>query len=364
MNAYDVVTEDLSKEELKRGLRRCSNRNSFLLLVFTALVMVFAYLLMPQILKLLEGKFSSTTVSSVSKMLIFLFQFAVTIPIVLIIGNKNQEHKVKTYFRKPDATKGFIAKWVVITMGLSYATNYIFTIIFLIIQALTGKTLNAVSLVAENTVFDKIVMFITIAVLAPIFEELLFRGTLFTHTIKYGKWFAIIIIGCIFGLYHQNYQQIFYATVMGILACFLALKTKSIITPMIIHFSLNLIGAIQSMFLSGIDLTILESTDTDLLMKYILDNISIFIGIGIMSLFSITVTIVGVILFIIEIVKNKRVFKLENPCPQLSGREKAVIYLTAPITIITIIYLLASTVMNAFPHLYTTLYDNIKDIFS
>ena len=72
----------------------------------------------------------------------------------------------------------------------------------------------------------------------------------------------------------------------------------------------------------------------------------------------------GVQTLLFRSVKNRKVFKLENPCPQLLGREKAVIYLTAPITIITIIYLLASTVMNAFPHLYTTLYDNIKDIFN
>ncbi|NLP25893.1 MAG: CPBP family intramembrane metalloprotease [Clostridiales bacterium] len=363
MNAYDVATEDLSRDELKKGLRKCSNRNSLLLLIFIAFIMVFGYIIMPQVIKLMERSFSGTTVSSISKALIFIFQFAITIPIVLAIGNKNQGHKVKTYFKKPQATKGFIAKWTVITMGLSHATNYIFTIIFLIIQAITGKTLNAISLIAEDTIFDKIVMFITIAFLAPIFEELLFRGTLLTHTIKYGRWFAIIVTGCTFGLFHQNYQQIFYASVMGILACFLAIKTKSIITPMIIHFSFNLIGAIQSMFLSGIDLAILESTDTDLLTKYIFDNIPIFIGIGIMSLFSIAITVVGVILFIIEIVKNKKDLQLENPCPQLTGGEKAVIYLTAPITIIVIIYLLASTALNAYPQLYTIISDNIKAIF-
>lgn len=357
MNSYDVVTEDLSRDELKKGLRRCSNRNSLLLLIFIAFIMVFGYIIMPQVIKLMERSFSGITVSSASKALIFLFQFAITIPIVLAIGNKNQGHKVKTYFKKPQATKGFIAKWTVITMGLSHATNYIFTIIFLIIQAITGKTLNAINLIAEDTIFDKIVMFITIAFLAPIFEELLFRGTLLTHTIKYGRWFAIIVTGCTFGLFHQNYQQIFYASVMGILACFLAIKTKSIITPMIIHFSFNLIGAIQSMLLSGIDLTMLESTD------YVLNNIYVFLMIGIISLFSIILTVVGVILFIIEIVKNKKDLQLENPCPQLTGGEKAVIYLTAPITIITIIYLLASTALNAYPQLYTIISDNIKAIF-
>lgn len=364
MNGYDVIAEELSNEELKKGLKKCSNRNSALLLILTAIIMIFAYLIMPSIIKLIDGKFSETTIASIKKMLVFIVQFAVAVPIVLVIGNKNHKHKAKTYFHKPQASKGFIAKWTIITMGLSYATNYIFTIIFLIIQVITGKTLNAVSLIAEDTLFDRIIMFVTIAVLAPIFEELLFRGTLLSHTIKYGQWFAAIMIGCTFGLYHQNYQQIFYASVMGVLACFLVIKTKSIITSMIIHFSLNLIGAIQSMFLSRMDLTILESTDNNKVTEYVFNNISLFIGIGIMSLFTIVITIIGVILFIIEIMKNREVFKLENICPQLSGMEKAVTYLTAPLTIITAIVLLAFTVMNAFPHLYTMLDESIKAVFS
>jgi membrane protease YdiL (CAAX protease family) len=346
MNAYDVIPIEGTPEQVKKKIRACSNRNSFLLLLFIILGKLFGLSFNP-LLKTLHGHVSAETLNSIATLLGYGFQYLAIVPIVLLVGNYNNQHKVKTYFNKPQQPKKFIFKWTIITMGIAYATNYIFTIIFAIIQAILDKQFNAPSFIAEDNLFNRIVMFTAMAVLAPIFEELMFRGTTLTHTIKYGKWLAIIVTGCSFGLLHQNYQQIFYATVMGIAVSFIAVKTKSIIPAIIVHFSLNFMSAIQSMFLVGLDIDSLKKANATEIIEFFKSNIVQMTGVISIGMICLGLSIAGIILMVIEIVKNKKVFVLEETCIQLTSKQKALAYITAPLTIIALLYLIVITVLRA-----------------
>lgn len=54
-----------------------------------------------------------------------------------------------------------------------------------------------------------------ISIIGPIFEEILFRKILIDKTIKYGARISIIISALLFGLFHGNVNQFFYAFLMG-----------------------------------------------------------------------------------------------------------------------------------------------------
>ena len=56
---------------------------------------------------------------------------------------------------------------------------------------------------------------ILISIIAPIFEEFIFRKLLIDRTIKYGVRVSIIISATMFALYHGNLNQFFYAFFMG-----------------------------------------------------------------------------------------------------------------------------------------------------
>ena len=84
-------------------------------------------------------------------------------------------------------------------------------------------------------------MIIATFVIAPIGEELFFRGVIMGYAKRYmPPAFAILFQGVLFGLYHGNIVQGIYACILGCLLGFVAYKADTLLTSMILHFSINL----------------------------------------------------------------------------------------------------------------------------
>ena len=94
---------------------------------------------------------------------------------------------------------------------------------------------------------NPILSFITVVILAPLFEEILCRG-LILNTLRnvMPRWVAIVLSSAIFGVIHGNPIQFIYATVIGILLGYLYTKYESIIVPIICHLVFNLMSMINS----------------------------------------------------------------------------------------------------------------------
>ena len=89
-------------------------------------------------------------------------------------------------------------------------------------------------------IIGNIVMFLNLVVLAPIFEELFFRGILFSRlSTKWNQTTAIIISSIIFGCLHP--PNIIGASVFGAILCIFYTRTNSLIVPITIHSINNLI---------------------------------------------------------------------------------------------------------------------------
>lgn len=103
-----------------------------------------------------------------------------------------------------------------------------------------------------------IYMMLSILVVAPIFEELLCRGVIFEAIrAKRGSWAACIISSMIFGLMHIEPQFVLNAFIIGVVLCYLYLRTRSIFAPMIIH-SLNNLFAYMLLIFGFNNLTLYE----------------------------------------------------------------------------------------------------------
>ena len=83
------------------------------------------------------------------------------------------------------------------------------------------------------------VLSILALVIAPIFEELIFRKVLMDKIGVYGERLAIIVSALSFGAFHGNFQQFFFTTVAGLALAIIYAKTKKIIFPIILHFINN-----------------------------------------------------------------------------------------------------------------------------
>ena len=80
---------------------------------------------------------------------------------------------------------------------------------------------------------------ILLAGVPSILEELVFRGVILNGFKKCGALSAMIITSALFALIHGSVQQFVFPFLFGIILSFVALKTGSVIAPMIIHFINN-----------------------------------------------------------------------------------------------------------------------------
>ena len=88
---------------------------------------------------------------------------------------------------------------------------------------------------------NQYIMVITVGILPAIFEELLFRKFMIDRTIRHGEFISCALSGIMFGLWHGNFQQFFFAFFIGVMFAFVYIRTGNIIYTMIMHCSMNLV---------------------------------------------------------------------------------------------------------------------------
>lgn len=80
---------------------------------------------------------------------------------------------------------------------------------------------------------------IQISVLAPLFEEFIFRGMILQNLRKYGNVFAVIVSSALFGILHGNFAQTPFAFLVGVALALIVLETGSIWVSILVHCLVN-----------------------------------------------------------------------------------------------------------------------------
>jgi membrane protease YdiL (CAAX protease family) len=88
--------------------------------------------------------------------------------------------------------------------------------------------------------------FLAIAVLAPIVEELTFRGLGVSLLEQWGRWFAIVAVGLLFGLAHGLVEGLPILVVLGSALAWLRLETRSVYPGILLHATFNALTLILS----------------------------------------------------------------------------------------------------------------------
>ena len=122
-----------------------------------------------------------------------------------------------------------------IAVGLGRLSN------FLASSLTGGEAENSINVFLSG---DNVLAMIMVAVLAPVFEELVFRKLIIDRTRRYGEWIAILYSSLAFGLFHCNIYQIFYAFVIGILLGYVYVRTGNLILTIIMHMTINATSSI------------------------------------------------------------------------------------------------------------------------
>ena len=201
--------------------------------------------------------------------------YAVLIPVAWQIVKKCERpgpmpEKHKLPFRKMFA-------WFLAFVALSRIVLIITT---LIQTAITGEYV--ADPVTSLQMSSPEMMFVLAVCVAPVAEELVFRGLLYRVLAPYGGKFFVLTSALLFALVHMNVSQMPFAFVIGLFFAYVMYRTGNVLFSMLFHFITNLISGISVFFLGS---------ET---------------GVQVVAVIVFGIIIVGVI-FIIILLANKRV---------------------------------------------------------
>lgn len=141
-----------------------------------------------------------------------------------------------------------IKKYIIWTVPLILLSIVVFYLQFLLLHHFMPKVAdwwindNSVSipLPLQDSLLTMVLGFITIVLVAPIFEEFFIRGILLTRwSIKWGTPKAILMSSFIFGILHFNIIDAFF---FGFVMCVLYIRTESLYIPIVLHIANNFIA--------------------------------------------------------------------------------------------------------------------------
>lgn len=162
------------------------------------------------------------------------------------VENVEQKPKVKLTFKK-------FMWYLFVAYGIGiFCATFTNEIITLISKLCNKEFSDRVEEMMSNSTPIPLILFV--AIIGPIFEELIFRGLLLKKLRVYGDKTAIIYTSIAFGLFHTNISQILFAAVIGVVLGYIVCKTNNIKYSIMIHIIINMLSSIATIISSaGLD---------------------------------------------------------------------------------------------------------------
>ena len=321
---------------MNKEIRRLSNFSSLPVLIFVLFMQLSASAIQIGV-SLLERFAHIALPEQLVYMIMYIFVYPIGGSLAALIFYKTRKRetglRLSQTFCRPQMNAGWIIKNMVITWGLSLLMSIITNIILQLLKSLLHLNFSDISFDFGDGVGGFIVSFVSLCIFAPIFEEIIFRSAVYRHTEIMGQSFAVVFSAIVFALMHGNLEQLPYTFVMGLGFAYLFAKTRSLLIPMLLHFLTNTTTVIFT--------SIIGTTDTDELSTLLSNrDFAAVIPTVLYSLVIYGIIIAAIVLGIIELVRAiRRRERLMGSIFPISGAKKTAVFLTAPVTIITLILL-------------------------
>ena len=174
----------------------------------------------------------------------------IAVAALILYAWKGPDYWLRDVFQKSKTmSPGIFFSMLALCMGAQMVNSFWILLLEVIANAAGGSIYPLLESVSGST--DSFSMFLYGSVLAPLSEELLFRGYVQRTLRPYGKRFAIFGSALLFGLFHGNLLQTPYAFLMGLLLGWLT-EEYSIRWAISLHVFNNLILAEGLGRLSGV----------------------------------------------------------------------------------------------------------------
>lgn len=187
-------------------------------------IIYFSYL----IFKIFIQKEITGTDNSILKTMYFfrMDKLLFCVPILYYFIKTNKEKKYFKVNKKLNITD------IVTYFALSYGINFFLNLIS------SAINIEGQKFIVQRPIYTDIIYAICIA---PVLEEIVFRGVLMTYLKKYGIQTAIIVSSLFFGISHYNIYMIIPAFFIGIVLAYVSYK-YSIKYSILLHILLNIVA--------------------------------------------------------------------------------------------------------------------------
>lgn len=204
----------------------------FLMMLAVQVVVAFAYSLVYIILtgNMLEDLMSVIALSHLATALVGILWYS------LAYGRKQPRSPIQV----------FSIKTVAAIILLAVALQALIQLLFIVLDKLAPSWIEAYNALMEQSGIGDMTVLSTIAtlILAPIGEELAFRGLTYRYLRRAGAGIIVanIIQALLFGIMHMQPLQTAYAAVLGLVLGYLCEKYHSVYVPIVMHCLFNFVG--------------------------------------------------------------------------------------------------------------------------
>lgn len=167
-----------------------------------------------------------------------------------------------------------------------------------------------------------------ICIIAPITEEFIFRDLLLKPLRAYGDMTAAIVTGLLFGLYHGNFDQFAYASLLGFFYSIIAIRHNSIIPTVILHAANNILVTISTYLPKAVE-------NEEQAVQDAINGLSDICSVG-----TVLIMLGGIAGFIILL--GNKCFKLNNHNQYVPEPHSLIDFISTPQSIVGIIAMLAA----------------------
>ena len=154
---------------------------------------------------------------------------------------------------RPERRSMTLRDWcaaLLVTVFMMYAGNLVGTLVIRLVQTALGiPASNPLETYIDGASIALRVLFMVI--LAPLLEELVFRRVLIDRMRPYGEKLAVVTSAVIFGLFHGNLSQMFYAFTIGLVLGTVYLLTGRLRYTVALHMTVNFLGSVVAPWIVG-----------------------------------------------------------------------------------------------------------------
>lgn len=143
---------------------------------------------------------------------------------------------------KKDLSFGRFMALLLVALSLAYSCNLLTILIQFLLSFHTGyMPENPLNFTMQQSLWPTLLFAV---LLAPVVEEVVFRGVLLRKLRLYGDGICMLVSGAVFALFHGNFSQALYAFALGVFFAYVVLQYGRLRYAIFLHMGVNCCGVL------------------------------------------------------------------------------------------------------------------------